>query len=433
MNRRYVRFLFTIPFALILLALLYAGRLDAGAKPLVANGWNGAFYSSLSANGGVPDYGYQVDKKITGVPHLSLPGYAPIYFNPGNAPAYQGATKPGIAANPGNIPALAPSPTITMTPSPLTNEHPGGNNPAVIPLTGDVPGVLTLPALFTMEFFPLTIPDDGTTPSHLAINISEGGSGHHYHLQDMNFIDTLPAGLVISGGGEGTDCGVVSAPPGGHTITYTGGNALVDGTDCGIDVAVTSTTPGVYSNNSSNISGLSDHIDDSGASATLTVIHKLNPVDFTKLATTCKGSTFANVTGLVPPYNQVTINWGDVPGAKKYLVALIGQGNVPAWSGQPMILDAGEFDGTTASLKPDSKLSHDLLNAHGTFIIIVQAQNNDPSNDGICNISHIIFAVPAAPTSTPPPPPTWTPWPKDTGQRGKTCHRDPSTGNQICS
>jgi len=137
---------------------------------------------------------------------------------------------------------LTPMPTITPTPTPQ--------------------GILT------KTFNPATIPADGTTSSIVEIAITN--PANNPQLSGLNFTDTLPTSLTLTGATDSTCGGTLSAPAGGHTITLTGG-ILNGGFTCIVGAPVTSTTPGVYTNNSSNISGLSSNIDASNASATLTV------------------------------------------------------------------------------------------------------------------------------------------------------------------
>src|SRR5258708_28657747 len=192
MNRLCFRYLFGVTFALILRALFFAGPIGVSAQGLVSQGCNGAFYSSLSANGSVPDYGYPVDKKITAFPHLALPGYPQIILAPGNSPMYAGNpvdVQPG-----GHVPFLAPTATIvpsfyaTLVPSgPMNNQ--GGNNPAAIPPGGNVPSLAA--ATLTKEFSPSTIAAGETSTLTFTLTNPAGNPA----LSGLRFRDTLPANV----------------------------------------------------------------------------------------------------------------------------------------------------------------------------------------------------------------------------------------------
>ncbi len=329
MKRRHIRGLLSIPFALFLLALLYAGRLNTGAKSLVANGWNGAFYSSFAANGSVPGYNYSVDKRLTSFAHLSLPGYPNVNYEPGKPPYYAGGNLTGIRVPPG---LLTGNPTGGNGPNPLTG------NPGTVPLTGNPNGGPTYPLTGNPGTVPLTgNPNGGPT------NPLTGNPG------------TVPL--------TGNPTGAPTPPP-----------------------------------------------------------PSLSNLDYGNLPRLCKTSTYVNVVGLpgIPP-NQVTVSWSAVPGAVKYSVLILGR-KVPAWGPLGKTMAAATVTDLSVSFTLNAQDVHDLLNAKGDWVILVQAQNSDGRFDGICVLSRIIRAVPRLPTPVPTVLPTWTPWPADTGRHGNgTC------------
>jgi hypothetical protein len=353
-----------------------------------------------------------------------------------------------------NVAGLAPAPTITMTPTAISDVHPGVN-PAANPGNSNVVGQTLPPVTVSKSFNPATIPADGSTQSVLTFTLTNP-AGNPAQL-NLKFTDTLPANLTLIGP-IGNTCSVVNTLltlPG--TVTMQGG--MFGGlSSCIVRFGVISSTPGVYTNSSGNISNVSGNLDFSGVNATLTVTGpqqvKPNPgtvnlsgpatqapppppissVDFGGLPTTCKTSTYASVQGL-PPYDNVGVSWSPVPGADNYMVAVIGMG-VPSWPGHSKVLASQNFAAPPATFNLVSTPQgiqdiHDLLNAHGTFVIIVQAQNSKARFDGICNITHIIRAVPRLPTSTPIPP-TQPPASGPSCVMHNVCKTDPLNGGQIC-
>ena len=72
---------------------------------------------------------------------------------------------------------------------------------------------------------------------------------------DLAFTDTLPAGMTIANpNGIVTDCvnGLITAPPGGSTITFTDGRVSA-GTICTVEVNVTTSVVGVSTNTSGDL------------------------------------------------------------------------------------------------------------------------------------------------------------------------------------
>src|SRR5579859_2777235 len=223
-----------IPAALMLLALLYAGRPGASAQGLASDGWNGSFHSALSANGNVPDYGYPIDKKLTTFPHLAVTGYPlPILLATGQPP-YLGPNKPSFAKpGVGNIPTPLSAVTLTAAFSPSTI------------LVG---GISTLT-------FTLTNP---------AGNPAVNGIKFNY---------TFPANENWAGGSEALSCVGEVTPFESDVQTYVSvglGSLPAGPSSCTLSLTATSALPGVYTNDSSNISN--SNIDASGVDATLTVL-----------------------------------------------------------------------------------------------------------------------------------------------------------------
>ena len=149
-------------------------------------------------------------------------------------------------------------------------------------------------APLTKAFNPTTIPAGGT--SHLTFNIANPNNPGQAAFSPLDFTDNLPSGLTLADGTE-TDNGSC----GGPTVTDATGAALaagatgvratnisaVVGATCAITVDVTASTPGAYTNNTSNVSTTGANLVPN-TSTTLTV---------TSASTACTLSTAYVVNG----------------------------------------------------------------------------------------------------------------------------------------
>lgn len=105
------------------------------------------------------------------------------------------------------------------------------------------------PPTFTKAFSPDTIGPGGVSTLTFTIDNSDGGA-----ITDLDFTDTLPAAVTIAPGAPAFTCatGTLSAPAGGTTISFTNGN-LGAFSVCTITVDVTSSTAGVHTNVSGDL------------------------------------------------------------------------------------------------------------------------------------------------------------------------------------
>ncbi|WP_376695242.1 DUF7933 domain-containing protein [Wenzhouxiangella sp. EGI_FJ10305] len=130
-----------------------------------------------------------------------------------------------------------------------------------------LPGSAAAQPSFSKSFDPATI--GSGSASRLVFTI-ENGSGAP--VTDMAFTDILPAGVTLAAPAvpnHTCDSGTLTAPDGGSTITFTGGE-IAGEASCSVEVLVTSTAAGTHI----NVSGdLTSNADNSGsATADLTVV-----------------------------------------------------------------------------------------------------------------------------------------------------------------
>jgi hypothetical protein len=106
--------------------------------------------------------------------------------------------------------------------------------------------------LFTKEFSPAIIGPNSTTTLVLTID----NSASVFPAQQLAFTDSLPVGVSIAAGNPSTTCteGVVSAPDGGSTITFSDGELPAGGT-CTVSVDVTAGAVNSSDNTYSNAAG----------------------------------------------------------------------------------------------------------------------------------------------------------------------------------
>ena len=108
------------------------------------------------------------------------------------------------------------------------------------------------------EFSPDEISAGGTSTLTFTI---DNNSINSVDLTDLAFTDNLPANVAIAASpAESTDCGgVVTAPPGGGAISFSGGSLLSE-VNCTITVDVTSSVAGPHVNTTGNLtSSLGTH------------------------------------------------------------------------------------------------------------------------------------------------------------------------------
>lgn len=104
---------------------------------------------------------------------------------------------------------------------------------------------------FSKSFLPATIGPGSVSTLLFTIENAESG----VPAEDLAFIDNLPMGTTIADPSMAqTTCsgGLLSAPPGGNTINFSGGSVAANGV-CTVRVDVTSDTPGVHMNVSGDL------------------------------------------------------------------------------------------------------------------------------------------------------------------------------------
>ena len=120
-------------------------------------------------------------------------------------------------------------------------------------------------ASLSKTFTPALIPLGGTSTLTFTISKPAGAAA-----SGVNFTEALPPNVTVSGTPAASQCGgAVSSTA--TSITVTGASLAAAATSCTISANVTSTVSGVYTNNSSNISGLAGGLSAAGMNATLTV------------------------------------------------------------------------------------------------------------------------------------------------------------------
>jgi Ice-binding-like len=100
-----------------------------------------------------------------------------------------------------------------------------------------------VPPTIGKSFTPPTITAGGVSNVTITLNNSNATAA----TLTSPLVDTLPSGLVVSGGATTTCGGSVSAPSGGSTITQTGGSIPAEGS-CTIHVNVTASNHGSFIN-----------------------------------------------------------------------------------------------------------------------------------------------------------------------------------------
>jgi mucin-19 len=120
-------------------------------------------------------------------------------------------------------------------------------------------------ARLTKAFTPALIPVGGTSNLTFTITKPAGAAASGF-----NFTEALPANVTVSGTPVALQCGgTVSSTA--TSITVTGASIAAASTSCTISANVTSNVSGVYTNDSSNISGLAGGLIATALNATLTV------------------------------------------------------------------------------------------------------------------------------------------------------------------
>lgn len=123
-------------------------------------------------------------------------------------------------------------------------------------------------AALTKTFTPSTITLGGTSTLKFTIT---NGTGNPFRT-DMDFTDTLPANVTVSGTPVSSQCGGTVTVVGGNVIQFRNGQMNAGQTTCTINVTVTSNTQGTYTNNAANITDLTGALTDTTANATLNVV-----------------------------------------------------------------------------------------------------------------------------------------------------------------
>ncbi len=124
-------------------------------------------------------------------------------------------------------------------------------------------------AALTKTFLAPTIGVAGASILRLTLTNATGGVAH----TGLGFVDTLPTNVVIATpNGLVNNCGgSMIAAAGSSSISLSGANLAAGSTNCTVDVTVTSSVPGSYVNNATNIGSLTGGLTAATASATLTV------------------------------------------------------------------------------------------------------------------------------------------------------------------
>jgi uncharacterized repeat protein (TIGR01451 family) len=123
--------------------------------------------------------------------------------------------------------------------SQISSSNAGNGPPAMATLT------VAAPPTIAKAFSRPDISNGGT----VVLTFTITNPNQNVPLTGIQFTDTLPAGLVIaSPNGPSSGCGgTISPPPGGSTITFSGGT-LAAGASCSFTVGVTATKDGTFTN-----------------------------------------------------------------------------------------------------------------------------------------------------------------------------------------
>jgi hypothetical protein len=136
-------------------------------------------------------------------------------------------------------------------------------------LTPQAAAAAANPPTITSAFTPPLIGIGSTTT--LAFTITNPNTSS---LSGIGFTDALPTGVVVDNpNGENGTCGTsgaVTAVTGSSTISLTGGS-LKASSNCVVSVNVTSTTPGLYKNNTGPVTSTEGGASASGDTESLTV------------------------------------------------------------------------------------------------------------------------------------------------------------------
>jgi Thrombospondin type 3 repeat len=116
-------------------------------------------------------------------------------------------------------------------------------------LMGFMPALAYSQPTFTLSFSPSTIGPGSISTLQYTLVSFEG-----VPVTDLAFSNTLPAGMTIATPGQAlSSCqGTLTAPDGGGTVTLTGGQLGASGS-CTITVNVTTSTPGVHTNTTGDL------------------------------------------------------------------------------------------------------------------------------------------------------------------------------------
>jgi hypothetical protein len=127
------------------------------------------------------------------------------------------------------------------------------------------------PPTISSAFTPTVVGVGDSTATALSITIANPNAST---LSALSFTDTLPAGLAIDNpNGENGTCGsagVITATPGGPTLSLTGGSLAASAT-CTISVSVVAAEPGTLSNTPGAVNSAAGP-SAAGATQTLTVL-----------------------------------------------------------------------------------------------------------------------------------------------------------------
>jgi uncharacterized repeat protein (TIGR01451 family) len=172
-----------------------------------------------------------------------------------------------------SLAAAATSCTITV---PVTSSVAGSYTNNASNFTGVTPVLVTTGAsallivsnsTLTKSFLTPLIGAGSSSVLRFTMTTPAGGAPH----AGMSFTDTLPSGLAVVPGFTASQCGGTLSSSGPQNITFTNGSLAAGPISCTIDISVQGNTPGVYTNATSNISGLGGGLTAFGISAGLTV------------------------------------------------------------------------------------------------------------------------------------------------------------------
>jgi uncharacterized repeat protein (TIGR01451 family)/fimbrial isopeptide formation D2 family protein len=143
-----------------------------------------------------------------------------------------------------------------------------GVTPTALSVTSANANLVVSNSALTKSFLTPLVGAGGTSVLRFTMTTPAGGAPH----AGMSFIDTLPVGVSVVPGFTVSQCGGGTlSSSGAQNITFTNGSLGAGPVSCDIDITVRGVSPGVYTNDTSNISGLGGGLTAFTASSPFTV------------------------------------------------------------------------------------------------------------------------------------------------------------------